>query len=126
MKFIIQINIALFAGGTNIVPFWSNFLYKVKYTYTLFIIEGKQYKKAKDIKISKKIVLLDNLMFLNLLKREPKISPLNKIEDWWISKEKVVIKKLIKYFFFDIKSIESIKKDIQAACLIGPIPITTM
>ena len=89
-------------------------------------MEGKQYKKAKDNKIIKKIILPDNLMLLNFLKREPKIIPLNIMEDWWISKEKNVRKKLIRYFFFDIKSIETIKKDMHAACLIGPIPITTI
>ncbi len=41
-------------------------------------------------------------------------------------KEKIEIKKLKKYFFFDTKSIESIRKDMHAACLIGPIPITTI
>ena len=59
------------------------------------IIEGKQYKKAKDIRVIKKIILGDNLIFFKLVNKEPKIIPLNKIEDWWMSKEKIVRKKLI-------------------------------
>ena len=45
------------------------------------MIEGKQYKKAKDIRIIKKIILGDNLIFFKFVNKEPKIIPLNKIED---------------------------------------------
>tara|TARA_B100001248_G_C27285546_1_gene409913 strand:+ start:638 stop:781 length:144 start_codon:yes stop_codon:yes gene_type:complete len=43
--------------------------------------DGNEFKKNKDNNISKKIFILENLNFLNSDNEEPKISPLNRIED---------------------------------------------
>ena len=59
------------------------------------MIEGKQYKKAIEIKDIKKIILPENLIFFTFVIKDPKIIPLNKIEDWWISKANIEIKKLM-------------------------------
>ena len=68
--------------------------------------------------------LQQNIIFLNNL--------FNQMDDtccyllWQGSKinEKIVNKKWYKYLFFETKIIESIKIDMHAACLTGPIPTT--
>ena len=55
--------------------------------------DGSEFKKNKDNNISKKIFILENLNFLNSDNEEPKISPLNRIEDWCINNEINVNKK---------------------------------
>ena len=53
----------------------------------MLIIEGNVFKKNKDININKKILIFENLNFLTSDSDEPKISPLNRIEDWCIYNE---------------------------------------
>jgi hypothetical protein len=47
----------------------------------LLIIEGNVFNKNKDININKKMLIFENLNFLTSDSEEPKISPLNRIED---------------------------------------------
>ena len=85
---------------------------------------GRLYKKTNNKIEKNKIFFLENLFFFRFGKKGNTIKKLNKIENWWINKEKVVAKKWKKCFFFDTKNIDDINNEIQAACLTGPIPTT--